>query len=89
MPRRLIGSWFGKVANEPVSLEFTEDGHLAYMALSGGRRKITLLTYRIEDGDVLVTDRPSRPRVERTMFRLDESGRLVLAFGGVETSFER
>ena len=84
----MIGDWFGAVAGEPVRLEFKDDGHLNYEIRSSERRQIMLLTYRV-DGDTIVTDQPSHPHEERTAFRFDADGNLVLAFGGIETTFQR
>jgi hypothetical protein len=46
------------------------------------------LTYRVV-GDELVTDQPSAPREERTQFRFTQDVRLVLTFGGVQSTFRR
>jgi hypothetical protein len=73
----LSGKWFGKVNGEPVGMEFLDDGRLAYVVVSDGKQQTILMTFRV-DGDVLVTDQPSHPREERTLFRFD-NGALVLA----------
>lgn len=62
-----------------VSLEFSPDGGLYYSVLSGDRRQIVSLTYRIE-GDILITDQPSRPAEERTRFEITPDGKLVLYY---------
>ena len=85
---RLIGKWFGRVADEGVGLEFLEDGRLAYAILTEKSTQIMRMTYRV-DGEMLVTDQPSHPSEERMRFGWDESGALVLEFGGVKSRFTR
>ena len=84
----LLGKWMGRFNGEPVAIEFRPDGRMAYVVLSGGKTQIMRMTYRVE-GDVLITDQPSQPREERSRFRLDPDGALVLSFGGSDTRFER
>jgi hypothetical protein len=86
-PHDLLGKWYGRVAGEPAALEFRPDGRMAYVVTSGGKQRTMLLSWRTED-DWLITDQPSAPREERTRFRF-EGPRLVLAFGGVESRFDR
>jgi hypothetical protein len=81
---RLIGKWFGLVADERVGHEFLEDGRLAYAILTPKGTKMMRMTYRVE-GDILITDQPSHPREERTRFGWDESGALILEFGGMKS----
>jgi hypothetical protein len=85
---KLIGKWFGLVAEERVGLEFLEDGRLVYAILTPKGTQIMRLTYRV-DGDMLVTDQPSHPREERTRFGWDDTGVLILEFGGVKSRFTR
>jgi hypothetical protein len=85
---KLIGKWFGRVSDEAVGLEFLEDGRLAYAILTENSTQIMRMTYRV-DGAVLVTDQPSHPRKEGTRFWWDESGALVLEFGGEQSRFTR
>jgi hypothetical protein len=86
---KLIGKWFGRVAGEAVALEFLEDGRLAYAILTQqGSTQIMRMTYRVE-GTFLVTEQPSHPREERTSLGWDESGALVLEFGGEKSRFTR
>jgi len=88
MERALIGDWFGTAAGKPVRLEFKVDGHLDYEIGSNGHRQIMLLAYRV-DGDVILTDQPSHAQEERTAFRFDGDGKLVLSFGGIDATFQR
>lgn len=87
LQQRLVGKWFGRVAGEPAALEIRLDGRMAYVVTSGGKQQTMLLTWRV-DGEELVTDQPSAPKAERTRFRF-EGRSLILAFGGVESRFER
>jgi hypothetical protein len=84
----LIGKWFGLVAGEGVGLDFLEDGRLAYGILTKQGTRIIRMTYRVE-GAFLVTDQPSHPREERTRYWWDESGALILEFGGEKSRFTR
>jgi hypothetical protein len=85
---KLIGKWFGIVAGERVGMDFLEDGRLAYAILTKKGTQIIRMTYRV-DGETLITDQPSHPREERTRFWWDESGALVLEFGGEKCQFTR
>ena len=87
-PPWILGKWMGRVNNEPVAMEFRDDGRLAYVVLKpDGTTQITRMTYRIE-GDELVTDQPSRPREERSTFRV-ERNLLTIKFEDKETRFQR
>jgi hypothetical protein len=85
---KLIGKWFGRVGGEAVALEFLEDGRLAYVVMTTHGSQVMRMTYRVE-GSYLITDQPSHRREERTPFRWDESGALVLEFGGEQSRFTR
>jgi hypothetical protein len=84
----LIGKWTGSVDGQTVEMEFTTDGRLTYTIHAGKRLQIMHLVYRVE-ADTLITDQPSHPREERTKFRFDEPGRLLLDYEGRETRFAR
>lgn len=71
-----------------VLLEFRDDGSLRYTIRSGEKSQIILLHYEI-DGETLVTDQPSAPRVERTAFSFSDDGALVLFYGGQPYRFKR
>lgn len=74
------------MAGEAVGLEFLEDGRLAYAILTERSTQIMRMMYRLE-GAFLVTDQPSHPHEERTRFWWDDSGALVLEFGGEQSRF--
>ena len=71
-----------------VLLEFDENGGLTYIIRGEGERQIILMQYEV-DGDTIITDQSSAPRVERTSFSISDDGRLVLAFGGEPFTFRR
>jgi len=84
---RLLGRWYGKLDGDPIALDFAPDGRLAFVTLHGGRRQTIMLTYRVEDGD-LITDQPSHPQQERT--KVEFAGNdLVLDFQGRKTRLTR
>ena len=89
----LIGRWIADKSDTrtiselgDVLLEFDEDGSLAYIVRLEDRQQIIQLRYHI-DGDVIVTDQPSAPRVERTAFSLSDDEVLTLSFVGVPYRF--
>lgn len=91
----LIGTWVVDEADRHalaelghVVLEFDEYGGLTYIIRADGKQQIILMRYEV-DGDTIVTDQPSAPRVERTSFSLSDDGKLVLAFGGEPFTFRR
>lgn len=88
---RLVGSWSIDPTDEAglrtfgrCTMEFQPNGQLIYTVPEGKM----LLTYRVE-GDVLVTDQPSHPRVERTRFVFAPDGSLVLEKAGQRGRFRR
>lgn len=70
-----------------VLLEFGENGDLIYTICGQEKNQVMKLRYSVE-GSSIVTDQPSRPRIERTEFLL-EGDTLTLAFGGVPYRFVR
>ena len=83
---RLLGAWrsdpedFEAIREYgDVSLDFSRNGALTYTVHGEGKRRIILLTYRIE-GDVLITDQPSEPKEQRTRFEITPSGKLALLY---------
>lgn len=92
---KLIGTWVVDRSDKralaelgDVLFEFDEDGSLTYVVRAQDRDQIIKLRYRV-DGDVIVTDQPSAPNVERTAFSLSDDEVLTLAFGGVPYRFNR
>jgi len=71
-----------------VLLEFQEDGQLTYTIRCKTKDQIILMQYKVE-GDIIVTDQPSAPQVERTPYLLSRDGILTLEFGGVTYRFRR
>jgi hypothetical protein len=61
---------------------------LLYIIHEAGRDQIMRLTYRTEAG-VIVTDQPSEHRSERTEYRIEDDGTLVLAFGGRKSKYTK
>lgn len=91
----LVGTWVVDESDRhalaelgDAMLEFDENGGLTYVIRGDGKQQIILMQYEV-DGDTIVTDQPSAPRVERTSFSLSDDGRLVLAFGGEPFTFRR
>jgi len=90
----LIGCWQLEAAdpaldmNEPVEMEFKPDSQLLYCVDTGDRWQVMRLTYRL-DGNALVTNQPSHPQEERTVFVIDAAGGLVLDYGGAKARFRR
>ena len=87
LTERLLGRWYGKLDGDPIALDFAPDGRLAFVTLHGDRRQTIMLTYRIEDDD-LITDQPSHPQEERTEVEFAGSD-LVLEFQGRKTRLTR
>jgi hypothetical protein len=88
----LVGCW-GLVQppdepGEPAEADFREDGQLIYSVLSGTRWEIKRLVYEV-DGDVLVIDRASFPRKERTRFAFGPDGTLMLELSGQRSWYKR
>jgi len=92
-PAAFLGRWKRVRADQPdgdagVTMEFTADGRLHYIIDTGTSEQVMLLTYHI-DGNELVTDQPSRSRIERTRFVFETPDILLLDFEGERTWFER
>ena len=91
--KSLVGHWVSDAANnagaeEKTTLDFTSDGSLTYTTLRGRKAQKMFLTYRVENG-VLITNQPSHPREEKSAFYFKPDGRLVVVYGGDETTFVR
>ena len=71
-----------------VLLAFQENGKLIYTIRGETKDQIIFMQYKVE-GDTIVTDQPSAPRVERTAYSLSPEGILTLEFGGVAYRFRR
>lgn len=92
---KLLGRWRtdpsdseGREGYGNVTLIFEPAGLLTYVIHEQKRDEVIRMTYRIE-GDFLVTDQPSAPAEEKTLFAFDELGRLVLTFEGTVSRYIR
>ena len=81
--RRLVGLWTAP----GIEMQFMDDGMMNYIVVEPDKRLIAKLTYRI-DGSVIISNQPSAPREERTLFSF-EGEQLVLMFGGKRTAYTR
>jgi hypothetical protein len=71
-----------------VEVEFHADGRLDYCIDAGDRWQIMRLTWRL-DGEELLTDQASVPRLEITPWMVEPDGTLVLGVVGSRTWFRR
>jgi hypothetical protein len=71
-----------------TSMEFRSDGTLVHAIHGDESDQIMLLTFRVE-GNVLITDQPSSPKVDRSDFMFCDDGRLVLVHDGVSSFYRR
>mgnify|MGYP000103158677 CR=1 FL=1 len=71
-----------------IEIEFTADGKLIYTIHDKNKEKNIFLKYQI-DNDVIITDQPSLPRVERTHYLLTSDGRLILEFNREKSTYIR
>ena len=71
-----------------VVLEFMADGRLTYTADLGAKRQIMNLTFQV-DGDRILTDQPSSPRLDQTRFWFETPDRLVLQHDAQRSWFQR
>ncbi len=89
----LIGSWITdpkdmKVGDEKTRLDFYEDNRLNYSLISKDDTKLILLNYRIEN-NILITDQPTKPKIEKTKFTITADNKLILEFGGAQWQYIR
>lgn len=89
----LIGSWkidpsdtksielFGN-----TKMEFTSDGKLIYRIETNNKLQQINLLYKTS-GNVLVTDQPSHPSKEETIYEVLPDGRLKLVLDGQESFY--
>jgi len=91
----LIGTWLIDETDKAAlgaygdaTLHFGHDGALTYTIREGEKLQIIKMTYTVE-GDMIVTDQPSAPNVERTEFTLSSDDILTLNFGGMPSRFKR
>jgi len=60
---------------------------MLYVIHGDDKDEVIRLTYRTEPGFV-VSDQPSLPREERTAYRFNETGDLVLVYEGEESTYQ-
>jgi hypothetical protein len=90
----IIGCWELRESDPPVyfgekvQMQFDPNGRFTYGALERGTWQVMLMVYRAE-GATLVTNQPSSPREESTVFEFRPDGMLQLEFGGSVCVFER
>jgi hypothetical protein len=92
-PSRLLGKWSrlrgeGQADDDPVTMEFAQNGRLKYVIGTGDRLQIIELTYEVI-GDEIVTDQPSRPQIERSRYYFEDPDTLVVEFDGLRTWLRR
>ena len=83
---RLFGNWKRcEPADEIVTLEFLPDGSLTYTVDLPEKRQVILLTYKTMNNKYMITDQPSRPKEEKTNYRLSwDKKKLTLDFQGMK-----
>lgn len=90
---KLLGAWITDPDllpedEEPVQIDFHNDGRCTLTILGEFSDKKSFLTYRVENG-ILVTDQPSDPREEKTQFYFTADGKLVLIYDNKMTQYVR
>lgn len=92
---KLVGSW----AIDPsdiqsielygnIKMSFTEDGNLIYLIEEKNKLQQINMVYEIS-GNLLITDQPSLPSKEETIFEILPDGRLKLFMNGQESIYVR
>lgn len=90
----LLGRWRLTEADadldigEGVLLEFRRNGRLLYTIRAAGKERIVRLTYRV-NGNVLLTDQPPSPWLERAKVTALGADTLIFDYGGSHAWFER
>jgi hypothetical protein len=92
---QLIGTWTTDESDDDshvefgrATLDFRPDGTLVYTIHSDDRDEKMLLTFDVQ-GNVLITDQPSRPHKERTSFSFTPDGKLILRYEDHEVRYVR
>jgi len=90
---QLIGNWLSDLHDAEtnnaignVKITFTADGELIYVICGDNKNQIIHMTYAV-DGNILITDQPSHPHIERTEYFFINENTLVLKFNGEESRF--
>ena len=91
----LLGTWTsdpedeeGRLEFGQTTIEFDEDGKLTYTVHEPGTDQKMFLIFRVE-GQTLITNQPSSPREERTIYAIGQDGKLTLWFGGKRAVYVR
>jgi hypothetical protein len=85
----LLGNWESADSDgQKTTIVFTPDGRLEFTFHGETSDQKMLLTYTVQ-GNVLVTNQPSKPREERTQFDFTEKGELVLIYDSEKTVYTR
>ena len=69
-------------------MKFKDDGQLIYRIHLVGETKISILTYRIQNG-LLITNQPSAPREGQTGYTITPEDKLILDYGFSTSRFIR
>ncbi|TKC12482.1 hypothetical protein FA048_02360 [Pedobacter polaris] len=95
MDKRIIGVWKSDLVDEPtrinignVLMEFTEGGKLIYKIFENENVQIINMVYQLID-DVIFSDQPSNPQVQKTKYKFKGDNILLLEFDGEITVFKR
>jgi len=91
----IIGKWVIDPSNKraksqygDISMEFTNDGHLNYIIFAENKYQKINMIYWIE-GNILFTDQPSHPQIEKTKFKIADNSKLILDYDGIPAIFIR
>lgn len=89
--QELIGKWEMEKRSpsdhERIILEIKDDDTLIYTTLKDHQKQIIFLTYNLED-NLLITDQPSAPGIERTQVSF-KGMKLIFNFEGEISIFNR
>ena len=93
MDPRLFGVWNSDEKDDDtrnsigsVTMTFTHDGALIYDIHENNKIQRINLVYKI-DGDMIVSDQPSHPKEQVTIYRLENDNTLILEFENMKTKF--
>jgi len=93
--KKLEGIWLSDMQDDAtkksignVRLSFTKDGKLLYDIINSETIQKMNLIYWTSDG-FLYSDQPSNPKQERTKYRFDNDGTLILDYRGDITRFKK
>lgn len=71
-----------------ITMEFKHDGTLIYTIHEKHKEQKSLLNFKVEN-NIIITDQPSSPRIERTPFMFTTDGKLVLINGDQKSTYIR